>query len=746
MGELTITGATLDLNQFVGKGRSDADTYTLDVKNAVFTFLPRSGAAPVVTKVFEGAKVDNQNPCISAKGEIRVRLEGLDAPELAYQPTLQKANGQPAFPKVRGKQFTDFNEKCPQELGEAARAALHAYLQGNPPVTSIDVEVRTSVGLPGDVFDTYGRFIGDVWAVMGTNKIHLGRWLVENGWAFPQYYVCTSAADIAAMDAAWGKGRVVPGSVGKQFDPIVPPLKLHAAYCPAIPLQPAQAKLTLPKLFRRQTVWWGGSQAGLWRCSFQEYLRKKGDKVMLKEEFLKYGRAARKCELADFVAANGTLTLEAERMVFSESDAELTDANGKFLNSWSPARSPAQGDWKQKLSDLEWVNTVAISDDGQRIVGGTFNFDYENSSKKEGVFGIYCHDSAGVSLWKDEDATAQGFWSGVFAVAISGDGSVAACGGWLDRTQARLRAYDAGSPNGTKLLDCSTITKRVNSVSLSQDGKILAAAADKIYVFQRSGNAYDPVETALDMNMDGSVKSVAVHPSGAWLVACDFSGQVLMATIASGKITGTYKWQALARPIDHTIENSVLAPIPLLCVAIAGDSDSFFVGGGDYVYAFTKTDMLTIPLAPPNRVPPLEIDTWDGNAPIGKSDGGAAENVRWLSCSKDGSLLAVVVNRNLGSEKRGLLLVYKNGAQTPDWTAPLPHYPNSVSTDGAGKKIAVALGYPENSPGLFCLFDDASNELWHADADKMNWPVAISASGTRVAGGSDDGHLYSFII
>ncbi len=739
-GKLTITGAKLALDQFVHPGKSDADTVTLDVSNAVFTFEPHAAANAIMSTVFDDATVFGKR-CIKPDKTIRVRLQGIDAPELEYQPQLTSGKSQPAFTGERRKDFTDFNSKCPQALGEDARAALWTFLDNTFHSPAIDVKVETRVGLPGDVFDGTGRFIGDVIVTQGGANINIGQWVVKEGWAFPLYYDSMENDEIDAMDQAWDLGKKVAGGVWTLFDHTVPPHNPHSGYCPGKPAQPPAIRLTLPKLFRRQTVWWGGSQAGLWNCSFHDFLKNLGEEVMLKEEFKKCGRAAEKYELADFITANGTVTRDPECFVFPENDSYLNDADGKYLNSWSPAKIP---DWGKPLSEKEWVNAVAISADGSRLVGGTFNYDYANSSRKEGVFGAYCHDSAGVRLWEDEDLKKKPGWSGVFAVAISGDGSVAAGGGWLDRKHARLRAYDAGSQRGTKLLDCTTIPKRVNSISLSHDGKFLAAAADKVYVFQRNGNTYDAVATSFDLNMNGNVKAVAVHPGGGWLVACDMSGQVLLATIGNGKILDTFMWSALSRPVNRTIANSGLAPIPFLCVAIAGANDSFFVGGGDFVYAFTKADMLT--MNSDNKIPPHEIDTWDGNAPMGKLGGGAAENVRWLTCSKDGSLLAVVVNREIGRDKRGLLLAYKGGAQTPDWAVRLPHYPNCVSTDSKGKKIAVAYGFPEKSPGGFCLFDDNGNEQWHSPTDMMNWPVAVSADGTRIAGGSDDGKLYSFII
>src|SRR5439155_24191487 len=107
---------------------------------------------------------------------------------------------------------------------------------------------------------------------------------------------------------------------------------------------------------------------------------------------------------------------------------------------------------------------------------------------------------------------------GVFAVAISGNGKVAAAGGILKDSgnrppfQGLLRAYNAD--NGQLQLDYQGLVgpqpaplgtgaaaparpdtgraQRVGWVSLSADGGVLAAAADKIYVFVRGNSGKFP--------------------------------------------------------------------------------------------------------------------------------------------------------------------------------------------------------------------------------------------------------------
>src|SRR5438552_9102507 len=214
--------------------------------------------------------------------------------------------------------------------------------------------------------------------------------------------------------------------------------------------------------------------------------------------------------------------------------------------------------WLPKILPLAYlVNQVAISDDAKRVVACYYYYPYLGTTVKDthGAFCTFCCDSAGNRLWADQYFGCQG----VFAVAISGDGKVAASGGLLTDTpsfQGLLRAYDAGT--GEVILNYTGIVgavvagpaaagppdtgrrQRVSCISLSNDGAVLAAAADKIYVFVRKADGKYPdrptkIITFPDaFNQDNLAQAVAVHPDGKWLAACDKTGNVCMATIKNG--------------------------------------------------------------------------------------------------------------------------------------------------------------------------------------------------------------------
>lgn len=401
------------------------------------------------------------------------------------------------------------------------------------------------------------------------------------------------------------------------------------------------------------------------------------------------------------------------------------------------------------------VNSVAIPDDGNRIIAGTFYYQYWGTIEPEtrGTYGIYAIDRAtGKRIWADEETHCC---QGVFAVAVSADGKVAAAGGLLSEQQGLLRAYQAD--NGSRLLDYGGIRTslpgnsrnvRVSCVSLSGDGKVLAAVADKIYVFFKNGKTFDssPVILAFsDAFHENSLPTaVAVHHGGKWLAACDKKGNVCAALLDAGKLGAIYRWRAPLVPINRAQPNGPTGPVEMLSAAVARNTDAFAAGGNDYVYYFRLGDMMQHP------EPVAQYDTWDQIAPPPPANGTAPQvpprNVRWVAMSGDGSLVSTVVNRYRNGGRNGSLLLLKsaNGTLERVWEEELPHNPNSTSLDLDGTHVVASDGYPFGTPGAFHGFDVAGNSKWTYQTGNMNWPVVISGDGRWIAGGGDDGLVYTF--
>jgi WD40 repeat protein len=400
--------------------------------------------------------------------------------------------------------------------------------------------------------------------------------------------------------------------------------------------------------------------------------------------------------------------------------------------------------WESRLTKIFWVNSVAISNDGKRVVAGTFIHDYDQKVDKgfpnvQSRFGLYFFDDVPRvqtgrvdPTWSDEFSA----WDGVFGVAISGDGKIVAGSGWLDRNGdtklGLLRAYDAekSSAGALKvLLDFKDIKQRVSWVSLSDDGSVLAAVADDVYVFLRDGDAFksEPLKLGVGEVAKEYVTGIAVHPTGAWLAACDHSGHVYVAKITNGAIEDQVTWTA---PKEY----------PFLSVAIASDAGKFVVGGGNLVFLFDLNGLMT----DRTSYTPLEFDTAageaDGTVPEDKP-GKLQENVRWVATSVDGTLITVVVNRSNLDGK----LFARNGDLTPRWHAQIDNNPNSTSIDAAGRFVAMADGWPTSKPAKFHLFNASDGKKrWESGTHSMNWPIVINSDGDSIVAGSDDGTVYYF--
>ena len=193
--------------------------------------------------------------------------------------------------------------------------------------------------------------------------------------------------------------------------------------------------------------------------------------------------------------------------------------------------------WTKKLSSLPlcvspevcaddyMVNAAAISDNGSRVVAGDVLpelREYVAAKTGRPLRRLrFLTAGSGTLLFSHEYDGEKG----IYAVAMSGDGTVAAGGGLLTMGRVSpfkpkrglLLAFDVAT--GTKLLETSDITDRVTSVGLSRNGQVLVAVADKsLFVFLRgsSGSFSNPPHV---VTLVGYCETVAVHPSGTWLAA-----------------------------------------------------------------------------------------------------------------------------------------------------------------------------------------------------------------------------------
>ena len=92
----------------------------------------------------------------------------------------------------------------------------------------------------------------------------------------------------------------------------------------------------LPKLFRRQTAWWGRKKARITSGTFPAYLRSpdlKKDQFHVTGEWLDDHNTARAYGWGDFLTGS-TFTEEPQEIVFVEDSSTLLDSHGAPITHW----------------------------------------------------------------------------------------------------------------------------------------------------------------------------------------------------------------------------------------------------------------------------------------------------------------------------------------------------------------------------------------------------------------------------
>ena len=338
MGLLTVKG-TIELSQLWPQGKSDADTtkVLVNVTPDAFVYRPHPGGPTIKTHAFHDSVViglTRKSP-IDKKGRITIRLQGIDAPELHYRPSPLRDKKGVAQSKLN--KLKTLNKEYRQHFGETATVALGTLLQktGQSPVPC---EVTTLVDRPTDVFDTYGRFVGDIWVHIEQKRVNVNHWLVEQGWAYPAFYNSMQKDEMLAFIAAAKKGRKPP-RVWRHLQKSVGTLDSSLVYRNHGEPDPVADKgpVLLPKLFRRLCTWSCYKKAGIETKTFIRYLteQKKPDICYLTKEFLETDAySAMPHRLADFVTPGGKVLFSPDDLVFKEQASKLIGPDGKEVLEW----------------------------------------------------------------------------------------------------------------------------------------------------------------------------------------------------------------------------------------------------------------------------------------------------------------------------------------------------------------------------------------------------------------------------
>jgi outer membrane protein assembly factor BamB len=366
--------------------------------------------------------------------------------------------------------------------------------------------------------------------------------------------------------------------------------------------------------------------------------------------------------------------------------------------------------WHHQMDPPYQINSTAISADGFRCVAATWQGAYGTSPPPAtDYYRVNCWDNTGKLLWSDKFQA----YEGSFACAISGDGSVAAAGGWLKDGTGYTTVYNAAT--GAKLVTYN-FAHRVNTLALSYNGTVLAIGENDVHLAQQKNGVFPTTLSAAGLT--GTViESVAMSNDGSLLVVGDESSNVYLFENNNGALSNAGTWAGASSNIG--VVHSV---------AISADG-AWFVAIGDStsVYLFDSAS--------------IKLKKYTAFFNLQGSD-----RLRWVTISADGSFIATVGNIKTGGSVYAIK--NNNGTLSPSWKQPASTTlnPNCVSTDADGKYVAVATGYTmDETGGAFTLFDAATgNQLWSHELPKMAWPCFISADASGIFGGDDAGVVYYF--
>lgn len=344
MGLLRIKG-TIDLSQFWPTGKSgnvlsDADTVHVQVTPATSFIFDGN-----VTRAFDFAwiktrknKDGSRSPIYvivsqaTSNAHIKVRLQGIDAPELHYRVDQKKV-------EVR------------QNWGKRAAFELRKFLKSRATGTTIDCHVETVVKSPADVFDMHGRLVGDIMIADGNTILDVNHWLVEKGWAFPAHYNSAQFGEIDAINSRWAIGQ-------KGFKKSIVKRASDDMY--GLPAgkggdNPADAKtdkghVAFPKMFRRLVGFTENPNGTTTLSEFLALPANKGDLVIDLAVFKTLTPAQRAdptkansgvpiIKLKTLVTSGNRLGPKPETLVFIEKPAVLKNSTG-LVTSWDEQGVP----------------------------------------------------------------------------------------------------------------------------------------------------------------------------------------------------------------------------------------------------------------------------------------------------------------------------------------------------------------------------------------------------------------------
>lgn len=334
-GQLRIRGR-VQLSQFWPEGESDADTVKviMTVNQDSFEFRPSLGATWRPTPVYFAAGIweNRKNKSgtkkvwrplvrtVDGKRQITARLQGIDAPELHYQPPIKG-----------GAKFR-------QPKGETATIELARRIET---LASGECTFVTAVDLPGQAIDKYQRFVGDIVFNFGQKRqFNVNLWLASDGWAMPGIYNSMARPEIETIVDAARRAEKAELGIWPSYHAQVDALNRSLVYRRGGPVDTRadRGNVIMPKLFRRLCAASLRDTGGWVRGDLRRDLaaHAKRDVFRKMSDFMANGwpKGTKGEAIASLLSATDRVGLKSWDIVFREDDAKLKDKDGKELKTW----------------------------------------------------------------------------------------------------------------------------------------------------------------------------------------------------------------------------------------------------------------------------------------------------------------------------------------------------------------------------------------------------------------------------
>lgn len=322
MGKLRVYGK-IDVNQFYPRGKSDADTIKLDIADSqAFEYIHNNNT--ISTDVFYkfysqshfGKKKLVHNLIKNKRTYIVIRLQGVDAPELHYKNYGASYNSNSPEKLRNSKEYLQIH-------GIDSAKILYDFLTSFNK-DYLNAEFFTdNIQNPHDVFDCYGRFVGDVIIYEDGKQISLVKYIAENGLAIPTFYSSMTENEMntitnycnLARNSSLGVWAFYSNKLSA-FDPthILTKSKFNNY----------QGILNFPKIFRRLTEYYINTGNKKIDNSFLLFLKNKNDKFLL--------NGTHYTNLSECII--NSILPDPEFMIFSEKGSSLVSLNGLEQTDW----------------------------------------------------------------------------------------------------------------------------------------------------------------------------------------------------------------------------------------------------------------------------------------------------------------------------------------------------------------------------------------------------------------------------